>query len=95
MPNLRSAQVTNSALSSKQLLEKHFRELRNGLCETLDNRLDELVSEVNKIENTSLEPLIESEELIQRNLQIAADIMDEGKEVKFLNSMRPQGTSCL
>ncbi|XP_064619613.1 cytokine receptor-like factor 3 [Lineus longissimus] len=75
------SQVTNSALASKQLLEKHFRELRNGICETLDHRLDELVSEVEKIESTSLEPLVESEELIQKNVRIAADIMDEAKSI--------------
>jgi hypothetical protein len=57
--------------------------LRNGICEALDNRLDELVSEVNKIETMSLEPLVESEELIQKNLRNAADIMDEGKEKQF------------
>ena len=34
---------------------------------------------MNKIESTSLQPLVESEELIQKNLKNAADIMDDGK----------------
>ncbi|XP_029635398.1 cytokine receptor-like factor 3 isoform X1 [Octopus sinensis] len=72
-------QITSSGAKSRNQLNKHFESLKTELNAALDNRLSELLCQVDKIEQTSLPPLDECKDLINQGICKVNRIIEEGK----------------
>ncbi|CAH1794161.1 unnamed protein product [Owenia fusiformis] len=79
--NAAKTQVTHSADKSKNEIKKFFEELKVSLHASLDKRQGELISEVSKIENDSLGPLIACQALIETGMVDTTKLLNEGKSL--------------
>ncbi|XP_048758482.2 cytokine receptor-like factor 3 isoform X3 [Ostrea edulis] len=74
-------QVTFSAEQSKKSLKQHFKWLEEKAIEILTHRLEELLSEVDRVSSEALSPLTDCEDILNTGISAAARVMEEGKKI--------------
>lgn len=80
-------QITSSGKKSREQLSSYFETLKSELITALDNRLVELLKQVDTIEQTSLPPLNECEGMITQGITKVNRIIEEGNLILGNNSV--------
>ncbi|XP_061180926.1 cytokine receptor-like factor 3 [Saccostrea echinata] len=74
-------QVKFSAEQSKKCLKEHFKWLEEKAIENLTRRLNELLSEVDRLSEEALSPLTDCEAMLNAGISAAARVMEDGKKI--------------
>ncbi|KAM3848550.1 cytokine receptor-like factor 3 isoform 1-T1 [Vipera latastei] len=77
--HLARQQIKNSAAQTREVLEQHFCDLKGTLMKLLDERLASLLQEVDRIEQESVKPLDECQNLIEQGVGTANELLQEGE----------------
>ncbi|KAL4240854.1 Cytokine receptor-like factor 3 [Mactra antiquata] len=74
-------QVQQSAKIASEEISRHFDELQKALIESINERKNELLEEIKRVENMNMEPLQECEEMINMSLTDATTCLEQGRNV--------------
>jgi hypothetical protein len=76
-------QVQNSASQSRDKLGAHFDQLKQCVCEALDERLRALLKQVQDVEGSAMGPLQQCDNLLSEKVKLASAVLDEGFRFTF------------
>ncbi|XP_014664315.1 PREDICTED: cytokine receptor-like factor 3, partial [Priapulus caudatus] len=74
-------QIQVSALHTEKQLEERFSQLKRNILDTIDERKKLLTTQVKQVEETSLAPLQQCRGLIQKSLDNADILLNEGSVI--------------
>uniref|UniRef100_A0A4W3JAZ7 Cytokine receptor-like factor 3 n=1 Tax=Callorhinchus milii TaxID=7868 RepID=A0A4W3JAZ7_CALMI len=72
-------QINESAIQTRDVLKRHFTELKGSLTKLLADRLASLLQQVDKIEQESIKPLDDCQKLIEHGVNTAEELVQEGE----------------
>jgi len=72
-------QVEDSAKNARENVKDYFERIKASVCESLSNRLHQLLKEIDAMEADNLQPLLECEDMINTAMASASDCMEQGK----------------
>ncbi|XP_060581316.1 cytokine receptor-like factor 3 isoform X2 [Ruditapes philippinarum] len=77
--NQAKQQIQHSSKIASEQVRNHFENLRKILNESLEERMSEMLAEVQALEKSNLEPLNQCADMINLSLEDAASCISEGK----------------
>lgn len=75
--------VRGSSTHTREVLKRHFQELQTTLSRLLNERLNNLLQEVDTIEQDSISPLDDCQKLIEHGVKMADELLREGETEKL------------
>ncbi|XP_052773791.1 cytokine receptor-like factor 3 [Mya arenaria] len=74
-------QIEESSSNAKDSVRTYFDSVRESLYSALTKRMNQLLGEVDRLESSNLQPLLECEDMITTAMSAATSCMEKGKEV--------------
>ena len=71
-------QVKDSAKLTRTGIKMQFAKLKDTLLKALEEREEELLSQVDEIEKSAMGPLLQCKEVIQQGIDTAVDVFKQG-----------------